>query len=242
MSLLRTNALQLVIDGQKILDGIDAVVEPHTFIALLGPNGSGKTTLLKSLAGILSGGTVLFDDKNCESLDSFQRAAHVLYVGSGLETAFPMTTGEVFQAAGIMDAETCKKRLEELDCARIWGKEVRALSAGERQILLLTRAFLRNPRVLLLDETLSKLDLHHLGLALGLLKRYCEQGGAVVWVSHDWNLSLKYASMAWVLDHGRWIARGKVSDLSWNEILARVFPHSRVRAMTQAGLVQFSFD
>jgi iron complex transport system ATP-binding protein len=242
MSLLRADSLHLEIGGRSILDRITVNVEPGAHIALLGPNGSGKTTLLRALAGIVDAGTVFHAEKSAQSLTSTQRAAHTLYVGSVLETSFPMKSEEVFQAAGLTDPAVCKHLLAELDCAQIWGKEVRTLSAGERQVLLLARAFLRNPRVLLLDETLSKLDLHHLSLALGMLKRFCAKGGAALWVSHDWNLSLKHAGTVWVLDAGHWIARGRVMELSWSEILARVFPRSRVRAESVKGSVQVTFE
>lgn len=232
MSLLSSPLLRLTLDGRKILDGIDASIEPGAMIALLGPNGSGKTTLLQSLAGMLDAGPVIFGEKEGRTLSSTERAAHALYVGSGISTAFPVKTEDVFEAAGVRDTRACKRMLAELGCERIWGAEVSSLSAGERQVLLLARGLLRSPRVLLLDETLSKLDLHHLGRSLSILKRFCEQGGAVLWVSHDWNLSLQHASVAWILHEGRWVARGNIQTLPWNEILTRVFPHSNVRAET----------
>ncbi len=232
MSLLKVESIRSKVEDRVILDGVDVHLEAHGLVALLGPNGSGKTTLLKSIAGV----------SECGSLKRISppNVSDLLYVGSGIETSFPMTTEEVFLAAGLRDADACRALLQELDCDRIWGKEVRRLSAGERQILLLARSFLRAPSVLLLDETLSKLDLHHLSLAIEMLKRFCQKGGAAIWVSHDWNLSLQHSESAWVLLEGRWIARGKVQEILWPDVLSQVFPRSNVRAKMQSGRVNIA--
>ena len=176
-------------------------------VALLGPNGSGKSTLLGALAGILPAeGAVLLGGEVLTDLSWPELARRRAMLPQRQPQLFHIPVFQVLslgldeeglpEAQGRAVAEICAAL--ELDA--LLARDFSRLSGGEQQRVLIARTLLQlwpglntDGRVLLLDEPLAGLDLHHQLALLRLLKRLSRQGLLVVIAIHDINLAIDWA-------------------------------------------------
>ncbi len=181
-ALIRLENVSLKLQGRQILDAVDLVVYPREIVTVIGPNGAGKTSLLKVMLGLLpaSAGKV------------FRQPGLVIgYVPQRLPVPLTMPlTVAVFAGMGAKAGkQAIRDALREVGLSVPLDQPVQSLSGGEFQRLLLARALLRKPQVLVLDEPAQGLDITGEGefyhLIASLRERYrC----AVVMVSHDLHL------------------------------------------------------
>ncbi len=205
-------------------------------VALLGPNGSGKSTLLGALAGILPGqGDVLLEGQSISQMSwpelarqramLPQRQPQLFHIPVFQVLSLGLEEGGLPEAQGRAVAEICAAL--ELDA--LLARDFSRLSGGEQQRVLIARTLLQlwpglntDGRVLLLDEPLAGLDLHHQLALLRLLKRLSRQGLLVVIAIHDINLAIDWADRILCLQQGRVVSEGGV-DVIDEALLERVF-------------------
>jgi len=217
------------------LAGVDLVLEPGDWLAVLGPNGSGKSTLLGLLLGLLRpvGGEVRLEGRPLSSWSAVERGRRLAYLPQNGPYPVGMTVAEVvrlgrlpylglWKSEGPEDEEAVAWALEVTESAGLAGRLLGELSGGERQRVLLARALAQRPRYLLLDEPTNHLDLHHQAELLRLLGRLAEEGIGIVSVFHDPNHALA-ASRALLLDRGRVVAAGGATEVVTGEAFARVY-------------------
>lgn len=195
-------ALQLVgltfgYGAVPLFEGLDLVVHPGEVVAVTGRNGSGKSTLLKLSLGLLEpwrGEVRLFGEK----VGRFRRWEWVGYMPQGTEgtlhRSFPASVWEVV-AAGVGGPRWRRLRLSRearcrvADCLAAVGLEglagmpVGTLSGGQQRRVLLARALVNRPRLLVLDEPLAGVDAEGAAGLAGLLLRWCREGGTAVLVA-----------------------------------------------------------
>ncbi len=179
----------LLPDGRKLLQGLNARIEPGTFALIVGPNGSGKTTLLRMLAGILepSAGKVLFDGKP---------------IGGSAEIGYmPHTVGLMDATIGHNIGRLAPDLDRVLDVARRVGVHERigrlsrgyetelggdggSLSGGMRQRVGLARALYGSPRLIVLDEPDASLDSEGADALIRAIQACCAEGAIVLVSSH----------------------------------------------------------
>ena len=217
--MLRTNDLAFGYGDTPILHGLNLTMEAGRFIAILGVNGSGKSTLLKNLNGILSptAGSVLVDGKQLARMDGNEVARHIGYMP---QKSSPSSC-TVFDAVLLgrkphlgwhvtaRDLEIVENCLHRLGLAPYALRRTTELSGGELQKVVIARALAQEPKILLLDEPISHLDIKNQMDSLGLLKRIAtELGLMVVIVIHDLSLALRFADRFILLEKGRLYAEG----------------------------------
>ena len=207
---------------RRVLDGITARVDPGELCCLLGPNGAGKSTLLRCIAGTLrpAAGTIAIDGI---PLDEHERAtlARTLAVVPGQTVvAFPMRVEELVALGRIphehpllgprpADRLAIEAAIERVGIAHLRGRDVRELSLGERQLVVLAMTVAQGARLLLLDEPTVHLDLRHQVEVMGLLRDLAERDGVTVLaVLHDIVLASHFFNRALLLDDGRLVADG----------------------------------
>lgn len=213
--------------------------------ALLGPNGSGKSTLLKALAGLVRAraGSASLDGQNLTRLSPGERARHVVYLPQGLPAAVHLRVFEsvlVAAKAGggpaaSVDLRAVDQLLDRLGIAHLSLHYLDALSGGQKQLVGLAQALIRHPRVLLLDEPLSALDLNYQFHVMRLLKQETREHGLIsLIVLHDLNVALQHADRAVLIHHGRLHAAGAPADVITPAALAAVYGvQGRVEACSQ---------
>jgi iron complex transport system ATP-binding protein len=204
--------------GQNtILHHLDFSVPPGRFTAVLGKNGSGKSTLLRLIAGFIrpQSGSIEVFGMNVKSLSFAERARRIGFLPQIHYPVFPFTVEEVVltgRAAYVFSTPTDKDREKAKDAmGRIGIEDLRKrpyteLSGGERQLVMIARVLAQEPKVMLLDEPLSNLDLSNQVRILNLLKSLVASGLTVVAVLHDPNVAFRYG------DHFVFLKNGMIRE------------------------------
>lgn len=203
----------------------DLVLEPGTLTALVGPNGSGKTSLLHALAGIgRTGGNVRIGGRALSAIPPRLRPAKLGYVSASRELAWPLTVRAVVTlTAPDASAATVDALLDAMDLTRLGDRRVDRLSTGERTRVLIARALLPAPVVLLLDEPFANLDpLWQLRLA-NRLRAVAATGTAILFSAHDLDLAVRLAQQMLVIHAGQCVATGAPAALIGDGTVERVF-------------------
>ena len=241
MSDLGVYGISFSVRGCPILDEVSFELESGQILALFGPNGSGKTTLLKSIAGIQTlspefSGTVRLDGRDFLSRDGFYRARKVAYVPSELRSEFPVSAEEAVKLGRICHPgesdvaaqEAVLQAMERCFCSGLRARDLHSLSGGERQLVALARALTQGARILLLDESLSKMDLNHQSSVGKLLRELRSEGYTIIIVSHDVNLATEWADSILLLKLGKKIAYGSVKEILTLETLKILYPDTEL--------------
>jgi heme ABC exporter ATP-binding subunit CcmA len=193
------------------LDGISLAIQAGEFVTLLGPSGCGKTTLLRIVAGFQrpTEGRVLLDGRDVTRTPPHKRPVNYVFQRP---TLFPHLDVHGNVAFGLriarLDKEAIDARVSEaLQLVRLAGFEKRhahELSGGQMQRVALARALVNQPKVLLLDEPLSALDLKiRLDMEAELRRVHRETGATFVYVTHDQREALALSDRIAVFDAGR---------------------------------------
>jgi len=193
------------------LKEIDLAVTPGEFVTFLGPSGCGKTTLLRIIAGFLrpSEGRVLLQGHDVTAVPPHKRPVNTVFQRPSL---FPhLDVGEniafSLRLARTAEAEVNRRVAEALALVRLAGFERRyshELSGGQMQRVALARVLVARPKVLLLDEPLSALDLAiRLEMEEELRRVRRETGGTFIYVTHDQREALALSDRVAVFKDGR---------------------------------------
>lgn len=233
-------------EGDIVLRDVTLQVNEGDFVGLLGPSGAGKTTLLRTMLGAvdLYGGTVVVDGAPVHE----GRRARAGYVPQ-LETVdwnFPVTVEEVvlmgraadggfFPWSRREDRAAAREMMERLGIAHLARRHIRELSGGQQQRVFLARALVSNPRLLLLDEPTSGVDIKTRDDILHLLDELNHQGVTVIMTTHE--LNAVAAHLPWVVCvNGRIVAEGPPAEVFTPEILKETYgaemPVVRYRGLT----------
>jgi len=217
--ILSVDELRFFYRNQEVLADIAFSINEGEIVAILGPNGVGKTTLLKCLNRILTprGGAVLLEGDDLSRLDMMEIARKVGYVPQRVETgrltAFDAVllgrrphigwdvTGKDLK---VVDAVFRRLQMDHLRLSYI-----DEMSGGELQKIAIARAIVQEPKVLLLDEPTSNLDLKNQVNILSIIARIVhEHHIAAVMTMHDLNQALRFADRFIFLKGGRVYSHG----------------------------------
>ncbi|HRQ49732.1 MAG TPA: ABC transporter ATP-binding protein [Agriterribacter sp.] len=228
---------------------------PGLVHALIGPNAAGKTTLLRCIAGLLPGrGEVLSGDENLLRLSLKKRASMIGYMPQHLpqdvdliaiESLVSALKASPFDQVSIK-LNTAKKRafdiLEQMDIVALALEPLNQLSGGQRQLVSLAQAIIRQPSVLLLDEPTSALDLQHQVAVMKLVRAYAEKGNIVIMVSHDINLATRWADEIVVLHKGKIAAQGRPGAILSPQLLKDVYAVDTAVESFSNGVIQITVN
>ncbi|MFJ4186571.1 ABC transporter ATP-binding protein [Kitasatospora sp. NPDC089509] len=240
--LLRTQDVDVVRDGRHLLRGITLEIEPGEHWALLGPNGAGKSTLLALLGAVShpTRGTVDVLGRRLGRVDIRELRAHLGHVNPRHPLRSPLTVREVVltgstntiepewhrkPAAGVV--ERAEQLIETLGMAAMADAEWTTLSQGERGRVLIARALMPSPRLLLLDEPATGLDLTARELLLDSLDllRHQHPELASVLVTHHLEELPESTTHALLLREGECVAAGPVDEVMTTELISETFGH-----------------
>ncbi|MEA1051840.1 ABC transporter ATP-binding protein [Lamprobacter modestohalophilus] len=208
-----------------LLDQLSLSVAPGELLAVLGPNGIGKSTLIKLIAGLLpcKQGRICIDTTDLSSLSRRERAQRIAYLPQMTEIA-PVT---VFEAVllgrlphlGLQPSERDLAMVDtiirELGLAPLSGRRVGRLSGGELQKVVIARALVQEPRLLLLDEPVNHLDLRNQIAVLHSIQALTRAHALIALVVlHDLNLALRFADRFLLLGPRAAVTTGRMDVLA----------------------------
>ncbi|HXT37658.1 MAG TPA: heme ABC transporter ATP-binding protein [Chloroflexota bacterium] len=235
--LLEARGLTCGFGDRVVLHGVDLTLVSGQMMALIGRNGSGKSTLLRCLAGALAplAGEVVLEGAPLSRVERRTRARILAVVPQELRVPFPFSVREVVELgrapyAGFLALPSSEDRLavesalHATSLIEIAERPFQQLSGGEHQRVSLAMALAQQPRILLLDEPTTHLDIAHQMGFLHLVGRLCaDQGLAVLAAIHDINLAALYFDRLAVLADGALVANGAPWDVITEQLVARAF-------------------
>ena len=222
--LIRLDGISKAFDGETVLADISLEIHDKEFITLLGPSGCGKTTTLRIIGGFETpdAGDVFFDGKRINDVPPYQRQVNTVFQRYAL---FPHLNVFDNIAFGLRlhkcpDATIKAKVKEMLALVNLKGFErrrVSTLSGGQQQRVAIARALVNQPKVLLLDEPLSALDLKLRKDMQNELKNIQHQTGITfIYVTHDQEEALSMSDTVVVMENGHIQQIGSPTDI-YNE-------------------------
>lgn len=195
MALLEVQDLSVAYAQREVFQGVDFRLETGEFVGLLGPNGAGKTTFLRAVLGLVSasGGTATLDGVSGAKL-----RRKVGYVPQRHDVAwdFPIDiyacvlngllgTRAWWKLPSEADHAAVVRALRDVNLLELRDRPIGQLSGGQRQRVLVARALVRGPKILLLDEPFTGLDLPSTDTLLALFRELVEGGISIIMSTHN---------------------------------------------------------
>jgi branched-chain amino acid transport system ATP-binding protein len=206
----------------KVLHGVDLEVAPGTVVALLGANGAGKTTLLRACSGLLraSSGAVMLDGEDVTGLAPHALARRGLcHVPEGRAIYPDLTVTENLKIFADGASDAIERGTAPFPALRAkLAQRAGTLSGGEQQMLALTRAYLCQPRYVLLDEVSLGLAPMIVDVIFDSLRELAAKGAAMLLVEQYVHKALELADTYYVLAKGRVAFSGMSSELDTEQL------------------------
>ncbi len=236
--LLRARNISFTSAGNQALSSVDLLIKPFQKIAIAGETGSGKSTLLKIIAGLEqpSEGEVLFKNKKVEGPADQLVPGHesIAYLSQYFELQRFLRVEQVLEYSNRLTEAEAAKLFSICRITDLLKRQTNELSGGERQRIALAKVLIHKPKLVLLDEPFSNLDLS----MKGILKSVMEDIGkklkiTCLLVSHDPQDTLAWADEIIVLKEGTVVQQGTPSEIYYkplNNYVAGLFgPYSELR-------------
>lgn len=251
--MIEARGISVAIGRRTILRDVEMVARAGEITAIVGPNGSGKSTLVKAIAGELGHrGTIMLAGTALTDLKPWQAAEIRAVLPQATALSFPFTVREVVAlglTAGrhdpVRDRQLPEQALARVDLDGFAGRFYQELSGGEQQRVQLARVLCQvwkpvvdgRPRWLILDEPVSSLDIRHQLMTMQVARDFARQGGGVLTVLHDLNLTAMFAAHVVMMQEGRVAAAGTPAAVLRDDIVSDVFGCAlRVGAVPAAGI------
>jgi zinc transport system ATP-binding protein len=220
--IISVDNLSYYYDSFPSLDHISFSVEKGDFLGIIGPNGAGKTTLFQCILGIMnnfSGEISLFGSNVKQNKKFLQRVGYVPQKKS-VEQDFPATVSEIVSLGVIgrdIKKESIESAIEFVDLGAYRNKRMGELSEGQQQRVIIAKALVKQPELLILDEPTTGIDSAAQNKFYDLLTRLNKDKGiTIVWSSHDMNAVEKLASKVACIDR-KLFFHGESEDFFGNE-------------------------
>ncbi|MBX3570428.1 MAG: ABC transporter ATP-binding protein [Rhizobiaceae bacterium] len=221
--MLELQGLKKSYRGKRALRGLDLTVNDNEILALLGPTGAGKSSTLLASAGLieLDGGTVRLGGDDVTRIDPASRDVAIVFEGFNLlpvlnvrdNIAFALRS-PAFREAEDEIARRVGRTAELLRIAHLLDRDVGTLSGGERQRVAIARALVRRPRIFLLDEPLSALDLKlREGLRAELRQIHRQYRSTMLYATHDYHGAIAIADRIAIVDGGQIQQAGTIEEI-----------------------------
>jgi len=234
--LIRIEDVEFSYEAAHTLDGVRFEARPGEFLGLIGPNGSGKTTLLRCINGLLKPqrGAIFLEGKQVSKM----KLAEIAQVCAGVPTDIPddfnisveeyVYLGRYPHIQNLWweekeDEEQVEKAIECFELEHLRRRKLFEVSSGEKERVLLAKAVVQEPKIMLVDEPSAHLDLKFKLEVMERLHELSRQGITVIVASHDINLLIKYCDRVIIMKEGHIVKCGSPHDVMTAELIRDVY-------------------
>jgi len=207
------NDLSFSYRSRRVLDGVSFTVNEGDIVSILGPNGVGKTTLIKCIDKVLTpdAGTVLLEGSSLLQMSKKEIAKNIGYVAQRSETSRTTVFDSVLLGrrphfewdVTDKDIRLVGRVLHLLGLDGLALKYVDEISVGEYQLVHIARALVQQPKVILLDEPTSSLDLSNQHMIMHLIRDIVKKNRiAAIMIIHDLNLAIRHSDQFVLMKNG----------------------------------------
>ncbi len=242
MNALEVLKLTCGYDNKVVLKNVSFSIKTGEFVGIVGANGSGKTTLLRAISNLIpiKSGEINLSAKEMLSFTRREMASLVAFVPQLMEPVRGFSVMDTvllgrmpylgrFEFETEEDFHVAKWAIEELQIGDLIDKDVTELSGGEFQRVAIARALAQEPKIMLLDEPISHLDLRYQIKILKLLKKIRQQR-TVIATFHDLNMASRFCNRLILLNRGELIAAGLPDEVITTENIWKAY---RVKAQVK---------
>ncbi|MFO7611427.1 MAG: ABC transporter ATP-binding protein [Clostridia bacterium] len=237
MSVLTVENLHFSYGRTSVLKGVSMEFYQGTFYGVIGPNGCGKSTLLKNLYGYLTpaSGKVCLDGADIRRMKSKERSKHIAYVPQETVSGFDFSVFDIIAMgrnpyhSGLdglnrVDLDHIESAMQDTSTTALRNKSINELSGGEKQRVILARAFAQDSDIILMDEPVSMLDINHQVEIMDLAKSLADKKNrTIICVLHDLNLTAQYTQHIFLMAGGTVVRSGMPDEVLTEEIITGVY-------------------
>ncbi len=227
--------LQFSYGSKDVLKNINIRADAGKILTVIGPNGSGKTTLLKCIAGLLKPkkGYVELNERKISTYKKEELAKLIGYVPQEISHGGVLTVFETVLLGRCLDLswrvsdedlDIVLRILEDFGIQKFASRNINELSGGERQHVFIAQSLVTEPKVLIMDEPISNLDLRHQLEILDLVKNWTKKNNIVAFIAmHDLNMAARFSDELVVLNGGENFAFGEPKSVLTTEMIRLVY-------------------
>lgn len=233
MAVLEVENVVVSYGGVTALNGVSLTVESREVVAIIGPNGSGKTTLLRAISGLspVRSGSIRLKGREIARLPAHRRVRlGLVYAPERARVAQEMTVMENLKVGAYLRKDrvnieaTVKEVFELFPCfGKNKDKPAGSLSGGEKQMLVIGRALMAKPEVLLLDEPFFGLSVGMKQILVQRIQKIQNSGVTVILTEHDLNSVLKVAGRIYGFCNGRIIFSGTTEQFIRDNPVRKIY-------------------
>ena len=225
-------------DYEDILKHVNLAITRNEFLGIIGPNGSGKTTLLKLICRVLppKTGVIMLDGENLKKLTPTEIARKIALVLAEFPETFNLTVVDVVLSGRYPyqtrfsywdrkeDIVAVSKAIELTDLKGFSNRRLTQLSSGEKQRAMIAKALAQEPKVLLIDEPTTHLDLKYQVEIMKLLRDLTKKEGITsIATIHDLNLAGRYCDRLVLLSKGKIVKIGSPEQVLTSSLIREVY-------------------
>ncbi|MGN0261279.1 MAG: ABC transporter ATP-binding protein [Eggerthellaceae bacterium] len=232
-----TRKLTVGYDGKPLIEGIEIAIEPGQVMTLIGPNGAGKSTILKSISKQLQivDGTVLVEGRDLTGISASELAKTVSMLFSTAPATELLTCQDIVETGrypytgrmGVLNAEDHARVDQIMKTTQVWeirDRDFSRISDGQRQRVLLARALCQEPKILIMDEPTSFLDIRYQIELLGLVRKLAtEQGLCVIMSLHELDMAQRLSDVVLAIKDNAVFRYGDPEDIFTRETIGELY-------------------
>ena len=218
-------------NGKLAVNNLSLTVEKGDIYAFIGHNGAGKTTTIKSVVGILpyNDGDIYVNGYNIKD-NSMECKKIIAYIPDNPDIYENMTGNQYLNFISDVYKLSKKERIKKInyyanlfEFSNELTNMIYSYSHGMKQKLCLISAFIRNPKLLILDEPFVGLDPNVAFIFKNAMKEFCEKGGSIFFSTHVLEIAEKLCNKVAIIKDGKLVAQGLMEDITKNKDLEEVF-------------------
>jgi zinc transport system ATP-binding protein len=237
MQIAEIDRLSYAYSGNLVLDNISFTIDEGDILGIIGPNGAGKTTLFSCMLGLLDDYTgtikILGDDIKKNNSKVFKSIGYIPQKKT-IEQNFPATVEEIVSLGITTIGKTSKEKialaLGTVGLLAQKDRRVGELSGGQQQRVLIAKAMVNDPKLLILDEPVTGIDLEMQNRFYSLLKKINQENKiTIIWASHDLDAVNRFATSVACINRSMFF-HGKAYEFFENPDLLKAYSESSMQA------------